>query len=55
LCVLLACWMSPGPGLVLLLCWPQRPGQPSRLPPDPALSHWHARPPAAVNAGRMTR
>jgi hypothetical protein len=25
LCVLLACWTPPGPGLVLLLCWPQRP------------------------------
>ena len=23
--VLLACWTPPGPGLVLLLCWPQRP------------------------------
>ena len=22
---LLACWTPPGPGLVLLLCWPQRP------------------------------
>ena len=25
MCVLLACWTPPGPGLVLLLCWPQRP------------------------------
>ena len=25
LCVLLARWTPPGPGLVLLLCWPQRP------------------------------
>jgi len=32
---------------VLLLCWPQQPGQPSRLHPDPALSHRHARLPAA--------
>jgi hypothetical protein len=33
--VLSACWMPPGPGLVLLLCWPQQPGQPSRLHPGP--------------------
>ena len=25
MCVLLACWTPSGPGLVLLLCWPQRP------------------------------
>ena len=42
-----SCWMPPGPGLVLLLCWPQQPGQPSRVHPDPAMSHWHARLPAA--------
>jgi hypothetical protein len=33
--VLLACWTPPGPELVLLLCWPQQPGQPSRLHPGP--------------------
>ena len=32
---------------MLLLCWPQQSGQPSRLHPDPALSHRHARLPAA--------
>ena len=33
--MLLACWTPPGPELVLLLCWPQQPGQPSRLHPRP--------------------
>ena len=33
--MLLACWTPPGPELVLLLCWPQQPGQPSRVHPGP--------------------
>jgi len=37
-----------------LPCWPQRPRSAvAPAPPDPALSHWHARPPAAVNAGHF--
>ena len=54
MCVLLACWMPPGPGLVLLLCWPQRP----RSAVAPALRtrpcHTGTRPPAAVNAGHFS-
>jgi len=46
--------LHPSPGLVLLLCWPQQPGQPSHLHPGPALSHRHARPPAAVNASHFS-
>ena len=47
-------WIPPGPGLVLLLCWPQQPRSAVAPAPDPALSHRHASPPAAVNAGHFS-
>jgi len=44
----------PDPNLCCSCVGRSSPGQPSRLHPDSALSHRHARPPAAVNAGHFS-
>jgi hypothetical protein len=36
-CQLYVCWYRPGPGLVLLLCWPQQP-KPDRPRPATCLA-----------------
>ena len=43
----------PDPDLCCFCVGRSSPGQPSRLHPDLALSHRHATPPAAVNAGHF--